>query len=670
MLSVVRPDHVVVVIEQDRASDGIGNAQFPYLNSLASSGLYYSNAHGVGHPSEPNTLALFSGSTQGITDNNRGYSFAGPNLAKSLFDAGLSFTGYSENLPADGSQVTQAGDSQYPDLYTRNLNAMAQFTNAGTLSGGGTPRPNSAINRTFGAFKAIPTTDYSSLPTVSYIVPNNLHSTHGSNEAYPWAGSPDETNNNVLRKAADDWLRANIDPYLQWARTHNSLLIITQDEERWTGGTAQTVTTLVSGDPDLFVPGTNPSSVNHYNVLRTIEEMYGLPLLNNTASASPLATDAQGRLAPSAAPAPSPTAAATNTALTSSANPSAAGQAVTFLATVTSSAAGAGTPAGTVTFKDGSVALGTVTLDANGKAALTVSNLAAGSHAVTAAYGGNASFAPSTSPTLTKTVNAPATVATSTSLASSLNPAVAGQTITFTATVTPSSTGSAAPTGSVTFKDGSTVLGTVALDASGAARLTTALAAGSHTITATYGGDAANSPSTSPPLTQQVTASSTAPANDLFENRIALSGTSATASGTNVKATRQAGEPRHAGNAGGRSVWWTWTAPASGTVTIDTLGSKFDTLLAVYTGTSVSALTPVASNDDAPNAGVTSKVSFAATAGRAYPIAVDGYGGASGSIVLRLTMSGGTTAAVAPTASSSSLFSTQSIEPVRTTILA
>ena len=213
------------------------------------------------------------------------------------------------------------------------------------------------------------------------------------------------------------------------------------------------------------------------------------------------------------------------------------------------------------------------------------------------------------------------------------------------------------------------MLGTVALDASGVARLATALAAGSHTITAAYGGDAANSPSTSPPLTQQVTASSTAPANDLFENRTALSGTSVTATGTNVKATRQAGEPRHAGNAGGRSVWWTWTAPASGTVTIDTLGSKFDTLLAVYTGTTVSALTPVASNDDAPNAGVTSKVSFAATAGRAYQIAVDGYGGASGSIALRLAMSGVASAAVAPS-TSSSLFSTQSIEPIRTTILA
>ena len=80
---------------------------------------------------------------------------------------------------------------------------------------------------------------------------------------YPWAGSADEQNNDVLRRSADAWLRDNLDPYLQWAKTHNSLLIVTQDEERWTGGTAQTVTTLVNRDPDLFVAGTNASDVNH-----------------------------------------------------------------------------------------------------------------------------------------------------------------------------------------------------------------------------------------------------------------------------------------------------------------------------------------------------------------------------------------------------------------------
>ena len=662
LFAIVRPDHVVVVIEQDRFSDAIGNVNFPYLNAIASNSLSYTNSHGVAHPSEPNTAALYSGSTQGVTDNGRGYSFAGPNLAKSLFDAGLSFAGYAENLPADGSQVTQAGDSQYPDLYTRNLNAMAQFTDVGLLPTG-QARPNSAVNRTFNAFKAIPTTDYSGLPTVSYVVPNNLHSTHGSNEAYPWAGSPDEQNNDILRRSADAWLRDNIDPYLQWARTHNSVLIITQDEERWTGGTAQTVTTLVAGDPDLFVAGTNSTSSNHYNLLRTIEEMYGLPRLNNTAAAAPLATDSLGRLAPTSAATPS----ATSTVLSSSANPSQAGQSVTLTATVTASATGAATPTGTVTIRDGTAVLGTAGLDASGRAVLTTSGLAAGTHSITAEYGGDARSSASTSAALSQTVNpAPTAAATSTSLASSLNPAAAGQSVTFTARVTPSGA-SGTPTGSITFKDGSTVLGVVALDAAGTARVTKTLTAGSHAITASYGGDASYQPSVSPVLTQQVNSTSSAPANDYFASRIVLSGSSLTTGGTNAKATREAGEPRHAGNAGGRSVWWTWTAPASGTATIDTAGSNFDTLLAVYNGTSVSALTAVAANDDAGGGTLSSKVTFSAVAGRQYQIAVDGYGGASGSIALRLNLPATMAAA------STNLFSTRSIqssEPVRTTVLA
>jgi hypothetical protein len=293
--AIVRPDHVVVVIEQDRASDAIGNPVMPYFNALAASGLYYSNSHGVTHPSEPNELSLYSGSTQNVTDNGRNYSFSGPNLAKSLFDAGFSFSGYIENLPANGSQVTQAGDAQYPDLYTRNMNAMAQFTNVGTVAGGGA-RPNSAVNKTFGAFSQIPTTDYSSLPTVSFIVPNNLHSTHGSNEAYPWAGSSDEVANDMLRGWADTWLHDNVDSYLQWAKTHNSLLVVTQDEERWTGGTALTTTTIVHGSSNLFVPGVDPTSVNHYSLLRTIEDMYGLSPLGNSATVPAYHTNGAGRL--------------------------------------------------------------------------------------------------------------------------------------------------------------------------------------------------------------------------------------------------------------------------------------------------------------------------------------------------------------------------------------
>ena len=126
-----------------------------------------------------------------------------------------------------------------------------------------------------------------------------------------------------------------------------------------------------------------------------------------------------------------------------------------------------------------------------------------------------------------------------------------------------------------------------------------------------------------------------APPNDSFTNRIAISGLSASVTGTNANASKEAGEPNHAGNFGGRSVWWKWTAPANARVTIDTIGSSFDTILAVYTGSSVSSLTLVASDDDGAG-NLKSRVSFLAIAGTTYQIAVDGFGGANGSIVLNL----------------------------------
>jgi hypothetical protein len=125
-----------------------------------------------------------------------------------------------------------------------------------------------------------------------------------------------------------------------------------------------------------------------------------------------------------------------------------------------------------------------------------------------------------------------------------------------------------------------------------------------------------------------------APSNDTFANRIGISGAIKTVTGLNVGATKETGEPYHAGNVGGASVWWSWTAPSNGTYTVTTRGSSFDTILGVYTGSSVAALTTVASNDDGPNLGAASLLTFYATSGTAYRIAVDGYNGASGSIVL------------------------------------
>jgi len=131
-----------------------------------------------------------------------------------------------------------------------------------------------------------------------------------------------------------------------------------------------------------------------------------------------------------------------------------------------------------------------------------------------------------------------------------------------------------------------------------------------------------------------------APINDPFANAILLRGATVVANGNNVGATKEPGEPNHAGDAGGKSVWWLWTAPFTGSVVVHTAGSSFDTLLGVYTGSSVSSLTLVAANDQDPLdplGGDTSRVKFNATVDTVYAIAVDGFAGASGAIVLTIT---------------------------------
>ncbi len=125
--------------------------------------------------------------------------------------------------------------------------------------------------------------------------------------------------------------------------------------------------------------------------------------------------------------------------------------------------------------------------------------------------------------------------------------------------------------------------------------------------------------------------------NDLFSNRRVITGTTANVTGSNVGATREAGEPTVRSVSGGKSVWWTWTAPSNGTTVITTAGSSFDTTLGVYRGTAVNALTSLATNDDESRSVLTSRVSFNAVAGQSYQILVDGYQGAAGDIKLALT---------------------------------
>jgi hypothetical protein len=293
--AILRPDHVVVLIEEDRFCNAIGDTtNMPYVNQLAQTSLVYKNVQCLNTPSqqgEMNYLGLYSGSTQGVTDDGPGYTFSGNNLAASLNNTpGMSFAGYCEALPSDGSQVTEAANTtldpaNHPDLYVRNYNPMAMFTNAGTGI------TNAMVNKTFAEFPSA--ANFASLPTVSFVVPDTLDSTHGSNEAPPFATDPSAYVG--LRQSADSWLQAHIDSYVQWAKTHNSLLIITGDElDR--AHPSSGINTIVTGAPSLFVAGTNTTTYNHYDTLRTIEDMYGLTPLGNSVSVSAFATNAAGQL--------------------------------------------------------------------------------------------------------------------------------------------------------------------------------------------------------------------------------------------------------------------------------------------------------------------------------------------------------------------------------------
>ncbi|MFZ0774523.1 MAG: Ig-like domain repeat protein [Candidatus Sulfotelmatobacter sp.] len=187
----------------------------------------------------------------------------------------------------------------------------------------------------------------------------------------------------------------------------------------------------------------------------------------------------------------------TTTTIASSFNPSTYGEAITLIATVSSS--GGPIPTGTVTFKNGSKSIGSATLS-DGGAQITTSKLPAGTLAITASYSGDAANAKSTSPTLQQVVKQ---ATSTTAIASSVNPSKVGQTVKFVATVTSPTT---KPTGTVTFMDGSTVLGTGTIVAgTGKASFSTStLSEGSHNITAVYAGNANVIGSTSPILVQVV----------------------------------------------------------------------------------------------------------------------------------------------------------------------
>ena len=192
---VPRPDHVVIVIEENHSySEIIGSSAAPYINSLAAQGALFTQSYATTHPSQPNYLHLFSGSNQGVTDNSCPHSFTTANLGRYLLDASLTFAGYSEDLPGG-----EARRSVRREHYWRKHNPWVAFANV-----------PAATNLPFSDFP----TDYSPLPTLSFVVPNQLQR---------HARRVDPAGRRVGRH--------KLEGYVQWAQTNNSLLIVTFDED-------------------------------------------------------------------------------------------------------------------------------------------------------------------------------------------------------------------------------------------------------------------------------------------------------------------------------------------------------------------------------------------------------------------------------------------------------
>jgi acid phosphatase len=242
--SIHRYDHVVVVLHENKNYPDIASGtKAPYLQQLAGQGALFSQSFGATHPSQPNYIALFSGSMQGISDDNCPNTFTGKgNLFQQLGAAGISYGAYSEDLPSAGYTGCSTAN------YRRKHAPWVNFDNV-----------DQSKHRPFSAFP----TDYSTLPTVSFVIPNMCNDMHDCSIS-----------------TGDTWQKNHLDAYAQWAKTHNSLLITSFDEDNFTS-VNQIYTSFVGSNVTV---GKYSEQIDHYRVLRTLEDMYGLPALGNAAS--------------------------------------------------------------------------------------------------------------------------------------------------------------------------------------------------------------------------------------------------------------------------------------------------------------------------------------------------------------------------------------------------
>jgi len=242
-----QPKHVLMVILENRAASQIlGSPQAPYINSLVGRAAVFTQSFAVAHPSQPNYLALFSGDTHGVADNRCPLSLNTDNLAQQLRDAGKTFIGYSEGLPAVGF----AGCSS-PSGYVRKHAPWANFA----------ALPED-VHQPMSAF---PNDDLERLPTLAIVIPNLENDMHDGSIA-----------------VGDAWLKTHLDRYVQWAMTHDSLLVVTWDEDDLSHNNR--ILTMFYGP--MVRPGMYERRITHYDVLRTLEGLLRLRYAGRAESAA------------------------------------------------------------------------------------------------------------------------------------------------------------------------------------------------------------------------------------------------------------------------------------------------------------------------------------------------------------------------------------------------
>ena len=261
-LPTIPPSHIVMLVEENHAYSQIyGSSSAAHINALAAmpNAAVFTNFYAITHPSEPNYLDLFSGNNQGVLTDAVpvGYPFTTANMGAELINAGKTFITYSEDLPSVGYDGAASG------YYVRKHNPCTNWV------GTGTNQFPATVNQPLTAFPA--STNYASLPTFCYVMPNDLNDMHdGTDPATIIQG--------------DTWMFSHLDTLRQWAMANNTLYIVTFDEDNDLSGNH--ILTIFYGP--MVKGGLYPENVNFYNLLRTIEDLYGLGHAGSAATATPI----------------------------------------------------------------------------------------------------------------------------------------------------------------------------------------------------------------------------------------------------------------------------------------------------------------------------------------------------------------------------------------------